>query len=130
MEIGNRERAESSAGFRFRLLQSTPGNGDVSGGPPYTVGVRFIKCSANWVPFDKHFTPMSLVVFRDDIDRTIPHISKAIEEQSAVEESKPAAVEEFKPAAVEKSKPAAKKAKYALSSTGSRPVLNDITNYF
>ena len=91
------------------------------GFPPYMVGIRFIKCSCDWVPFDEHFKPMTSVVFCDDIDSTIPIICMAIKAQSVVKESKPAA---------KKAKPAAKKAKYALSSTGSNPGLNNITNYF
>ena len=62
---------------------------------------------------------MSSVVFRDDIDRTTPHMSKAIKTR--------AAVKEYRQAAVEESKSAAKKSKYALSSTGSKPVLGDIS---
>jgi hypothetical protein len=62
---------------------------------------------------------MSSVVFRDDIDRTPPHMSKAIKTR--------AAVKEYRQAAVEESKSAAKKSKYALSSTGSKPVLGDIS---
>jgi hypothetical protein len=84
IEIANCERVDSS-GFRFRLFQSTPGNGDAGGGPPFKVGIRFIRCNANWVPSDKYDRLMTSVVFRDD-NRRIPHISMAIEAQPAVEE--------------------------------------------
>ena len=45
-EIADRERKEYSSGFKFRLMQSTPGaGGDLTGGGGYTVGIRFIKCT-------------------------------------------------------------------------------------
>jgi hypothetical protein len=128
-EIVNRERT----GFRFRLLQSTPGAGDLSGGPPFKVGIRFIECNRDWVPFDGHSNSklMTSVVFRDDIDRTIPHISQAMESQSAVEdeESKPAAKKAPAQAVYEddESKPAAKKAPATKKAKNGHHY--DITNY-